>query len=215
MESLIVYGAGGHGKVVAEAALSSGWDVRGFVDDNPAKQNSTLLGKKIVAIGAESAVTYCRQHRCRTVVALGNNRARHRTYQFLVQNDIVIATVIHPAATVSPSAQIGDGTVVFAGVTVNADTVTGASVILNTGCTVDHDNTLDDCAHIAPGAHTGGGVSIGTGTHIGIGASIRNNIHIGAWSTIGAGAVVVKNIPDSVVAFGNPARIQWRVDGPL
>lgn len=205
---LLVYGCGGHGKVVADAARAAGWDVIGFADDDETHAGRDVIGIPVAAIGSDMVLELCRARGAAAVVALGSNDARRRAYESLQAAGIALATVVHPAATVAPSASLGPGTVVFAGAVINPDTRIGANVIINTAASIDHDNNIGDHAHISPGVHTGGTVTIGEGTHVGIGAIIRNNIVIGAWSIIGAGAVVVRPIPGRVVAHGTPARVR-------
>jgi acetyltransferase EpsM len=204
---LLVYGAGGHAKVVADAAISMGYRVMGFLDADPSKVGLRVLGLPVLLADAGEAVAVCRDKDAEVVVAVGANAARMRVFETLRSASVPIATIIHARAVVAGSAVVGEGTVVFAGVVVNPETRVGRNVILNTSASVDHDNRIGDHAHLSPGVHTGGTVTVGEGTHVGIGASIRNNIEIGAWSVVGAGSVVVKDLPDSVVAYGVPARI--------
>ncbi len=138
-------------------------------------------------------------------VAIGDGRRKALSEAVLARGGTV-ATVIHPAATVSASATIGAGTVVSAGVVVQMDAQVGRYCSLNTACTVDHDNVLADGVNIAPGAHLAGGVQVGEGAFIGIGATIKGWLRIGARATVGAGAVVLKEVPDGVTVVGNPAR---------
>ncbi|MDO8379604.1 acetyltransferase [Phenylobacterium sp.] len=138
-------------------------------------------------------------------VAIGDGRRKSLSEAVLARGGTV-ATVIHPAATVSASAKIGVGTVISAGVIVQMDATVGRYCSLNTACTVDHDNVLADGVNIAPGAHLAGGVQVGEGAFIGIGATIKGWLRIGARATVGAGAVVLKEVPDGVTVVGNPAR---------
>jgi sugar O-acyltransferase (sialic acid O-acetyltransferase NeuD family) len=207
MKKLLVMGASGHGKVVADAALAACFDVIAFADDDPAKRGDRLLGIEVRAIGLEEAIGLCRETEAVPVVAIGSNAARMRVFLSLRGAGLQPATIVHPAATVASSASLGAGTVVFAGVVVNPDTTVGENVILNTGATIDHDNHIGFHAHISPGAHLGGTVTVGEGTHVGIGSTIKNNVAVGAWSVIGAGSTVVRDIPDGVVAYGVPARV--------
>ncbi len=204
---LFVYGAGGHAKVVADAAISAGYHVLGFLDADPAKSNGLLLGLPVHLADEHRATTLCRDQEAAVVVAVGSNAVRKRIYQTLRDAAIPLATVVHARAVVSPSASVGEGTVVFAGVVVNPDTRVGCNAILNTSVSIDHDNDIGDHVHISPGAHLGGTVTVGQGTHVGIGATVRNNISIGSWSMVGAGSVVVKDLPDHVIAYGVPARV--------
>jgi sugar O-acyltransferase (sialic acid O-acetyltransferase NeuD family) len=207
MKKLLVMGASGHGKVVADAALAASFDVIAFADEDPAKRGLRLLGIEVRAIGLEETIRLCRESEAEPVVAIGSNAARRRVFLALRDSGLEPATIVHPAATVAPSASLGAGTVVFAGVVVNPDTTVGENVILNTGATIDHDNHIGSHAHISPGAHLGGTVTVGEGTHVGIGSTIKNNVAVGAWSVIGAGSAVVRDVPDGVVAYGVPARV--------
>jgi acetyltransferase EpsM len=210
---LLIFGASGHGKVVADSATQSGWQVLGFADDNAALRSQVLLGYSVIATGQAEAVALCRQHDAEFVVGIGNNAIRRRIFLALREAGASPATVIHPRATIADSCTVGAGTVVFAGVAINPDSSLGCNVIVNTSASIDHDNVLGDHVHVSPGVHCGGTVTIGEGTHVGIGASVRNNIEVGAWSVIGAGAVVVRHLPAQVVAYGVPARVMRRADG--
>jgi sugar O-acyltransferase (sialic acid O-acetyltransferase NeuD family) len=115
-------------------------------------------------------------------------------------------TLVHPAATVSRYAVIGEGTVVFAGAVVNAGARIGTAAILNTSCSIDHDCLLDDAVHISPGARLAGGVQVGDLSWVGIGASGRQLISIGQRVVVGAGSAVVSEIPDDLTVAGVPAQ---------
>ena len=206
MTSLLIYGASGHGKVIADAARANGWEVVGFCDDDPSKLGTFVGDTPIIASNAEDACRLARERSSLLIVGIGDNAARRALYRTIKQFGGRFATIIHPHATLAPNSTLGEGSVVFAGVVVNADARIGCNVILNTSATVDHDCQIGDHAHISPGAHVGGAVEIGEGAWVGIGASIRNNLALGDWTTIGAGAVVVSPIPDRVMAYGVPAK---------
>lgn len=141
------------------------------------------------------------------VVAVGDCRARMEIGARLSRRGFRLAAVIHPRAVVAAGVNLGAGTVVAAGAVINPGARVGSKVIINTGATIDHECIIEDGAHVSPGAHLGGRVRIGTGTWVGIGASIIQGIHIGNWSMVGAGAVVVKNLGDNVMACGVPAKV--------
>ena len=206
--ALLVYGAGGHGKVVVDAALAAGWNVHGYVDDRPERLGARVLGLPVLVAGRQQAIDYCRRQNAHIVVAVGDNRARAGIYRDLTDSGIALATIVHPSAVVAASARVGQGTVIFANAVVNAATEIGVNAILNTAAAVDHDSRIGDHVHLAPGARTGGTVTIGEGTMLGIGTCVRNNTAIGRWSMVGMGSVVVGDLPDSVLAYGNPARVQ-------
>lgn len=205
-EQLMIFGASGHGKVIADAAMAAGWSVLGFADDDPTRAASRVLGLP-VTIGFAEALSRCRREGASLVFAIGDNGVRKRLFEEAIEAGVQLARVIHPRAVVAPSVTVGAGTVVFAGAVINPDSVIGQNVIVNTSASLDHDNRIGDHAHLSPGANLGGTVSVGEGTHVGIGACVKNNISIGSWSVIGAGSVVVKDLPSEVVAYGNPARV--------
>lgn len=204
--SLLVFGGGGHGKVVADAALAAGLRVLGFADDDASLRGDVILGLPVSAIGIEEAAALCNAHSAELVLAIGDNRRRANMFDRALALGLRMATIVHPSAVVAPSASVGVGTVVFARAVINPDCRIGDDVIVNTAASLDHDNLIGTHAHISPGAVLGGTVTVGEGTHVGIGVCVRNNITIGAWSVVGAGAAVVSDVPDDVVAYGVPAR---------
>ncbi len=136
----------------------------------------------------------------RLVVAIGENEIRRQVFLRMVSHK-------ENFATVATGVDVGAGTVAAAGVVVNPGSTIGANCILNTGCTIDHHSHLAGHVHVGPGAHLGGDVSVGEGSLVGIGATVRPGCSIGSWAVVGAGAVVVKDLPDRVVAVGVPAKI--------
>ncbi|MGB3290154.1 MAG: acetyltransferase [Burkholderiaceae bacterium] len=204
MKRLAILGASGHGKVVAEAALAGGWGGVDFYDDAwPEKQ---WLGKWGVS-GDTAGLLEALSRFDGVIVAIGENSIRMNRLAQLQKAGAQMATVVHPAATISVSALLGAGAVVMAGVVVNADAVIGMGVILNTSCSVDHDCILGDGVHISPGAHLAGNVRVNDLSWIGVGASVRQGVSIGRSVMVGAGAAVVGNIPDNLTVVGVPARV--------
>lgn len=204
---VIIVGGGGHARVIADALLlSSERNARvqllGYLDDNPTLATHKLLGlRRLGPIDALSTIDHDA-----VVIGIGDNRTRMRLFSELRHQGERPMTVVHPHAVVARDAKIGIGTVVFAGVVVNSGAVIGNNVILNTACSVDHDCRIASHGHICPGVHLGGTVRVGEGAFIGIGSSVIHNRSIGEWSTIGAGAVVIRDVPPHVVAVGVPAR---------
>lgn len=203
---LLLYGASGHGRVVADAARLAGFEILGWADDDPERRSKELAGAPVVASGVAEAAAWARAESCGVVVTIGDNRVRARLFGELEAAGCVFATLIHPATTIASSASLGAGSVVFAGVVVNPGARVGRNVILNTSATVDHDCVLGDHVHLSPGVHLGGTVQIGDGSHLGVGVAVRNNLAIGRWTVVGVGAAVVADLPDEVVALGVPAR---------
>lgn len=203
MKKLALLGSGGHGKVVADAALASGWGFVTFFDDAwPAKEANNRWP---VAGDADSLLERIHEFDG-IVVAIGNCAMRLAKHKRLLQAGAKMATIIHPQAVVSKAAKLGLGSVVMAGAIVNIDSAIGEACIINTGATVDHDVHLNDGVHICPGAHLAGGVHVGDCSWIGIGAIVRQSMKVGTWATVGAGAVVVASVPDGITVVGNPAR---------
>jgi sugar O-acyltransferase (sialic acid O-acetyltransferase NeuD family) len=208
---LIVFGAGGHGKVVADTALRAGFDVAGFLDDSASAPGSTVIGLPV--LGNREWLRSTVPFRYSIAVAIGNNRARMELAEWLTSRHIELATIVSPLAMVASSARIARGTVVMAGVVVSADAIVGKGCILNSASVIEHDVVLGHYVHISPNAALGGEAKVGDFTHVGIGAAVLPRISIGEGSMIGAGSVVSRNIPDQVIAYGSPARTQRSNDG--
>ena len=191
---MYLYGASGHAKVIVDILKASGIEVDGMFDDD--KSINELVSIPVSHNwNGESPI----------VVSIGNNETRRQIVQKL---KCEFGTVIHPSAIVSPNATIGEGSVVMQGAIVQSDAAVGRHCILNTGASVDHECTIEDFVHISPQATLCGNVHIGEGAWIGAAAVVIPGVKIGKWAVIGAGSVVVDDIPDRVVAFGNPCRVR-------
>ena len=199
---LVVYGAGGHGRVVVDAALASGWTIQSWIDDHPACSTQWDI-----SIGASQDVVWSTLASHAFIVAIGDNRIRAEIFGRLCKLGLVPALVVHPSAVISRFAQVGAGTVVVAGVVVNPAASIGEDCILNTGCSVDHDCRVGPHSHLCPGVRLAGNVNVGASTMVGAGSVVLPGIHIGERCMIGAGTVVTKEVPDGMVAYGNPAWI--------
>ena len=207
---VFVYGAGGHGKVVADILICNGeTEFVGFVDDRDELVGTTVMGFPVVGNGE-----WLREEAPNSRFAIAIGTGESRVQQLLAARcsrwGIEILTLVHPAATVSRAARLGPGTVVMAGAIINPEATVGAGVIVNSAAVVEHDVEIGDYAHVAPNAAMGGGSRLGAFSHLGLGAAVIQSIRIGSHTIVGAGAVVVKNLPDDVVAMGVPARITGR-----
>ena len=202
MSGLLILGAGGHGKVVAETAEAiGGFEPMQFLDNDFARLEGTLrwpvADPQALAGGCGGLAA---------VVAIGNAARRLALLDELAAAGCMLPVLRHPAAWISPSAALGEGTVVFAGAVIQADARLGRGVIINTSASVDHDCRLGDGVHVCPGAHLAGNVTVGEQSWLGIGCAIRQGIRIGSNVTVGAGAVVVKDVADGLTVAGCPAR---------
>ncbi len=199
--SIRILGAGGHAKVLIATLLANGHGVEAVFDDDPSLHGTSILGVPVVGRIADLPADF----NCPAAIGIGNNDTRRRIAVRFPQADWVCC--VHPRAFVDPDAVIGRGSVVCAGAVVQPGTVIGQHVIVNTGATVDHDCRLDDFVHLGPGAHLAGHVHLDEGVFIGIGGSIIPCVRVGCWSTVGAGAAVVRDLPGRVTAVGVPARV--------
>jgi len=191
---MIIYGASGHGKVIADILKKNEVSEIVFWDDDiNAKVNGYKVDKPL-SINKEGKV----------IIAVGNNLVRKKIVD---TNNFSCATAIHPNAIIAENVSIQEGTVVMAGAIVNPSSNIGKHCILNTSCSIDHDCQIEDFVHVSPNATLTGDVQVGEGAHIGAGAVVIQGIRIGKWATIGVGAVVIRDVPDYAVVVGNPAKI--------
>jgi len=197
VKEIYIYGASGHGKVVADIARAMGYEVAAFVDDDESKEEFDGL----------PCIRADKMQKLPVVIAIGQNKARKTVYERLKMGGFEMPPLIHPSAVISPSVVINEATVVMPLAVINADATIGKGCIINTAAVIEHDCTIGDFAHISPNAALAGGANIGEMTHIGIGASVIQLIKIGKECVIGAGAAVISDIPDAATAVGVPARI--------
>ncbi len=198
MNKLIIIGAGGHGKVIADNALKNGYTDIAFLDDFAVDD---CMGFKVV--GKISDIEKFNDKHTDFIIGIGNNAVRRKIAE---SYDVNWVSLIHPSATTAVNVTVKKGTVIMAGAIVNPCAVIGEHCIINTGAVVEHDNVIENYVHISPKATLGGTVNIGSTTHVGIGATVINNINICSNCVIGAGTVVVKNIEENGTYVGNPAR---------
>lgn len=206
----VVFGASGHGKVVADAWLAAGVTVDGFLDDDAAKAGTSLLGLPVLGT-TEWLRVAASQGPVLVGLGVGDNRARRTIARRCVEAGGELAVIVHPRAIVARSARLAPGVVVFGGAVVNADASIGEGAIINTSATVEHDCSVGEFAHVSPNAVLGGGATIGRLSQLGIGATLLPRVQIGEGSLVGGGSVVTRNIEAWAVAMGVPARVHRRL----
>lgn len=201
---LLIIGAGGHGKVVADCAEQTGrFNQIVFLDNGyPARNKHEHWD----IIGTQEQLHGLIGDNDSVFVAIGNNTARQTICEDVVQAGFRLISLIHPTAVVSDYAKLAEGVLVCANATVNAFTRVGRGSIINTNANVDHDCIIGDYVHIAPGCSIAGTVSIGTGSFIGVGSAIIQNINVGENCTVGAGSTLIRSIGNAVTVVGTPAK---------
>ncbi|WP_333662902.1 acetyltransferase [Chishuiella changwenlii] len=192
---MYLYGASGHGKVIAEIAEEINIKIDAFIDAN--EKVDKILNYKVLHKLPKSPIEM--------IISIGDNLVRKNIVDANPQFKYI--TLFHPNSFISKRANIGSGSVIMAGVSINSETYIGSHCIVNTNSSIDHECQLEDYVHISPNVGLAGNVTIGEGTHVGIGANIIQQVKIGKWCIIGAGSVVINDVPDYAVVVGNPGQI--------
>ena len=208
MRNLIILGAGGHAKVLAETAMETGkYSKIAFLSDTYSSLNPsiTLLGLPIIG-KLDYSLNHFEDRNTDYFIGIGDCKIRMNWIKRLSTLGVSFPTLIHPSSWVSPSAVIGSGTIIAAHSVVQSDCLLGKGVIINTSSSVDHDSILGDGVHICPGVHLAGNVNIGSCSFIGIGSSVIQGKTIGENVLLGAGSVVTSDLSNDIKAFGNPAK---------
>ena len=205
-EKLVVFGAGGHAKVVIDIIEQQGvYEIAGLLDDDLRHRGTRFFGYPVLGTRADLPALLSAQL-CHAIVTIGDNASRAAVAAHLDQQGWRFASAVHPRASIGRGVTIGPGSVVMAGCVINADASLGTQVIINTGATVDHDCRIEDGVHIAPGCHLCGGVRIGQASLLGAGCSVTPGVNIGCKVTVGAGSVVIRDVADEAKVSGVPAR---------
>lgn len=202
---VIIYGASGHGKVVADILRACSVKIEGFVDDEPSL-DALVYGARVLGNGRWLAEQAARQP-VTVALGVGDNFARRTIAERCAASGMRLLTAVHTSATIAHSAKISPGVVIMPHAVINADAEIGQGAIINTAAIVEHDCKVGNFAHLSPKTAIGGHVRVGDLSWLGIGATVIPNIKVGTCSIIGAGATVVRDVDDWVVAAGTPARI--------
>lgn len=208
-EKVVIIGAGGHAKVIADCIDSEKYELVGFLD-----KDDTWIGKEINGVPIigndrepshwiEKGITAC-------IIGIGHvgkYELRNKLYSRYQEAGFHMITAVHPQSVVAKTAVIKAGTVVMPGAVINANAYIGENVIINTNSVIEHDSLIENGVHVAPGSTISGGVNIGENVLVGAGSVVIQTVKIGKNTIIGAGTIVIKDIPSNVLAVGNPAHI--------
>lgn len=198
---LWIVGAGGHAKVVADAAIAAGWLIGGVYDPN--MRRGELSGVTVVD-------TVPNQVGLQFVVAVGDNSVRKLEFERFVSLGFSPVAIIHPSACISGSASVAAGTVVMARAVLQADCAVAENCIINTAAVVEHDCTVSAHSHVGPGSVLCGGVVAKEGAFIGAGATIIPDQEVGEWAVVAAGATVISKVVKRTTVVGTPAQMLQR-----
>jgi sugar O-acyltransferase (sialic acid O-acetyltransferase NeuD family) len=207
---LVLVGAGGFAREVAHAVLDlnddgAGWDLLGFLDDDPTRRGTAMDGIPVIGTTAEldrlgsPAVLVC-------TGSPADPGSRRRLVERLDLGADRFATLVHPAASVARATTLGPGTVVMAGAVSTANATIGAHVTIMAGTVVTHDDVLADYVIAAAGVRLGGGVQVDAGAYLGAGCLVRERLRVGTGALLGMGSVVLCDVPAGEVWAGVPAR---------
>lgn len=202
MKKIVIIGASGHGKVVADIARLNEYKEIIFLDDDISKK---MCGRYFVRGTSQDIDKYKEGYDF--IVAIGNAKTRRMIQEKLIKENYKVTTLIHPNSVIGEDVIIGKGTVAMAGVVINSYSQIGKGCIVNTSSSIDHDCIIEDYVHISVGAHIAGTVKIGNNTWVGAGVTVSNNVEIIHDCMIGAGAVVIHDLSNSGIYVGVPVKI--------
>jgi UDP-N-acetylbacillosamine N-acetyltransferase len=211
---VVIWGASGHAMVVADVLrLQAQYELMGFVDElNPGRKGEEFAGARILG-GREELGRLIEQGLRHVILAFGHCAGRLRTAEVVRAMGLELISAVHPSAVVAGGSRIGQGTVVCAGAVIAPGCEIGEVAIINTCASVDHECVLGDGVHVCPGTHLAGVVRVGRSSWLGIGSTVSNGITIGDRVMVGAGSVVVRDIPSDTLAYGVPARPVRQIQG--
>ena len=202
MKVLAILGASGHGTVLADIALLSGYEKVVFFDD--AWPDKTQIGVWGI-VGSTDALLNSLDQFDGCIVGIGNNSIRREKQILLERHQAPLIKLIHPSAVISSFATVGLGSTVMANAVINPFAKVAQGCIVNTAATIDHDCSIGAFCHLSPGVNLAGGVYIDIESWVGIGATVKQCVNLGQNVIVGAGAVVVNDVPNDVTVIGCPA----------
>lgn len=215
---VVIVGAGGFGREVLWTLMdcnkiSKKYEIVGFVDDDKRLHKKLIHNYKVLG-GVEWFSTKSAKN-VKCVIAIGNGKIRKEIVKKLEKKGVEFVTIIHPSVIMSKSVRIGKGTIIQAGSVLTVDVEIGKHCRIDTNCTIAHNCILDDFVDLSPGVHINGNNSIHIGTWIGSGTVTREKITIGKWSVIGAGTVLIDNVPSFSLFVGVPGKLKKKLTNEL
>jgi sugar O-acyltransferase (sialic acid O-acetyltransferase NeuD family) len=210
MKRVVIIGAGGHGREVADilrhqAQRNPDLGVLGFVVDEPGLHAEVI--NDLPVLGDWSWFETVDKSELRVVCAVGLPQTRKLLINRARSIGLSFINAISPLAQLSPYAKIGEGVMMFPHSFASTDSFIGDHAIVNVAATISHDTKIGNYGTLNPGVHLAGNVLIGEGCYLGIDSSVIQGVAIGSWTTLGAGCVVIRDLPENVVAVGVPARV--------
>jgi len=209
IKSVVVIGAGGLGRETVEVlkkCLDHKHQILGYIDDNPRKQGLTLNGYPV--LGGMEWFEDADPDVVLAICGIGNNEARAKVTRKAEGLGFEFINAVHPSVSMGDTVELSRGDVVTAGNILTCNIKVGNHVFINLDCTVGHDTIFEDYVNLSPGVHISGNCTLLEGSHIYTGAVLIRGVTIGKWAVIGAGAVVLKDVPDYAVAVGVPAIVK-------
>lgn len=208
MERIVLVGSGQHARVVLYNMREQGkYDVACFLDSDSSKTGTIYEGYEVAGTYEDLDKIEKKYHTKKFFIAFGAMKYRKRVFDYFVTHGWEPVNIFHPDAVISPDAKIGKGVLIECGCLVTPNPIIGDNVVVNTGSQVNHDNIVEDNVYIASGVILSGGVTIRENTLLDDGVIVTLGRSVGRNCIIGAGAIVTKDIPDSVVAYGSPAKV--------
>lgn len=197
-KKVMIFGASGHAKVIADIIIKSKDILVGFLDDGIEK-GTKVLGYEVLG-RCEECVQY---QDVEFIIGIGSNQIRK---EIASKYQLKWYTAIHPQAIIGMDVKIDGGTVIMAQSVINSSANIGKHCIVNTGTIVEHDTLINDYVHLSPNTTICGNVHIGECTHIGANATVINNLNVTSNSIVGAGSVVIQDIKERGTYAGVPAK---------
>jgi len=205
---ILVIGTGGHARVVLSLLEEmDGFQIVGLLDKKTIRPGERIFGYPIVGKTSDMKRFYAQGIR-QVALAIGDNRDRQAMSKQCRKAGFLFPALIHPTATVDRHARIAEGAQICMRAVIGAGAEISQGCIINTASTVDHESKIGAFSHVAPGCGVAGRVVIGEGVFLGIGTQVIDKLHIGSWTTVGAGSVVVDDLPGHVTAYGRPAKVK-------